>query len=140
VSGTHVVAWTFVPLAQTSPRIPRDLKFGTLTSYKSSPGITRAFCGDCGATVFYSCDDLDRADDEHIVDLSVGILRAPEGPTAENWLTWRTVTLGWLNNGKRYDPVFVESLAEALSAWGRDKYGQSSSFDFHEDSLAFGFI
>ncbi len=130
VDGAQVIPWTFVPLAQTQPRIPPDLKFGTLVTYKSSPSVLRAFCGVCGATVFFSSDEeTDPNGNDTIVDLSVGILRAPEGPTADNWLTWRTGRLSFHGSGKRFDPVFAESLAKGFDEWGRKTYGESPNFD-----------
>ena len=137
VNGTHVIPWTFIPLAQTEPRIPQDLKFGTLVTYQSSPTVQRAFCGVCGATVFFTCEErTDPSGKETVVDLSVGILRAPEGPNAENWLTWRTGRLAWHESGKRFDPVFADSLAKGFDAWGRERYGESPGFSIGESTWA----
>ncbi|KAK3934741.1 hypothetical protein QBC46DRAFT_358792 [Diplogelasinospora grovesii] len=115
VDGTHVLGWTFVPRSQIQPPVSIDFKgFGTLKPYVSSKGTLRAFCGKCGATVFFSCDDRTPSDEKQVVDVAVGILRAPEGIAAENWITWRTGRLGWTDSGRRFDPVFTESLEKGL--------------------------
>ncbi|KAH8882941.1 DUF636 domain protein [Thozetella sp. PMI_491] len=128
VDGAHAIAWTFIPLAQTQPRIPPDLKFGTLVPYRSSPAALRAFCGVCGATVFYTHDDRTPSEEEAVADIAVGILRAPEGPLAEKWLTWRTGRLAWHGSGSRYDRTFTEGLATGMDEWGKKTYGESPSF------------
>jgi len=127
VTGSHVAAWTFVPLGLTEPRVPQDLKFGTLKTFSSSPDVVRAFCGVCGATVIFKCDE--RIEDEDwVVDVAIGLLRAPEGVAAEKWLTWRTRRISWYDSGERYDPVLAKSLKEGLDAWGVEKYGESLNF------------
>ncbi|KAK3312264.1 Mss4-like protein [Apodospora peruviana] len=129
VDGTHVIGWTFVPLAELQPHVGRDLKLGTLTTYRSSETATRAFCEKCGATVFFLADN--RAPDEKnaVVDVAVGILRAPEGVAAEEWLTWRTGRVGWMDSGKKFDKVFAESLAKGFGEWGRERYGEDLVFE-----------
>ncbi|KAK7964086.1 hypothetical protein PG996_008225 [Apiospora saccharicola] len=54
-----------------------------LQSYESSPGVMREFCAKCGATIFWhdkSWPDL--------IEVSIGLLDAPEGVRAETWLDW----------------------------------------------------
>ncbi|KAM5355409.1 hypothetical protein ACJ41O_002055 [Fusarium nematophilum] len=122
VNGTHVVGWTFIPLSVCEPPIKDDLLIGTAKTFKSSDQVLRSFCGTCGATVFYSHSDRRPSDRQHIVDLATGLLRAPEGVMAENWLTWRA-RLAWLESGKRYDKGFAEALQEGMNKWVLDKYG-----------------
>ncbi|KAL8381587.1 hypothetical protein RB595_005731 [Gaeumannomyces hyphopodioides] len=128
MDGAHVVAWTYVPLAQTLPRVPPDFRFGTLTAYDSTPGgeVKRAFCGVCGATVFFSCRSRSPEDrpDRHVVDVAVGPLRAPEGIAAERWLSWRCGRISYLDSGRRYDAAFADSLKKGYEAWGRKLYGK----------------
>lgn len=127
MDGTHVIAWAYVPLAQTLPRVPPDFRFGTLTAFDSTPGdVKRAFCGVCGATVFYSCRSRSPEDrpDWHIVDVAVGLLRAPEGIAAENWLDWRCGRISYLDSGRRYDAGFADSLKQGYENWGRARYGK----------------
>ena len=128
LDGTHVVGWTFVPLALTEPKISPDLKIGTLKTYESTKGVLRAFCGTCGATVIYSCDERAPEDGLQIVDIAVGVLRAPEGALAENWLTWRTGKIAWYPSGERYDEVFAKSLKKGHEEWGLNRYKVSPSF------------
>ncbi|KAJ9137470.1 DUF636 domain protein [Pleurostoma richardsiae] len=123
VDGTHTLAWTFVPRAHVQPPMPVGLvPYGTMKAFDSSPGVRRGFCGTCGATVIFSCDDRRPADHREVVDVAVGILRAPEGPLAEEWLTWRAGRMG-PESGRQYDRAFYESLQQGLENWGKEKYG-----------------
>ncbi|KAK0719361.1 hypothetical protein B0H67DRAFT_442783, partial [Lasiosphaeris hirsuta] len=116
-AGAHVVAWTFVPLAHLAPRVPPDFAgFGTLVAYASSPGVLRAFCGVCGATVFYRREDPLRGE-AWVVHVAVGVLRSVEGPAAEDWLTWRTGRVAFLGDGRRFDGEFAEALDDGFRAW-----------------------
>jgi hypothetical protein len=54
-----------------------------LRGYESSEGVAREFCPGCGATVFWH--DANRPE---LIDVSVGLLDAPEGARAEEWLEW----------------------------------------------------
>lgn len=125
LTGTHVIAWTFVPGRHLSPPLPPDLELGTMKAYESSPGVTRGFCGVCGATVIYRCDDREPTEEQRIVDVAVGLLRAPEGVLAENWLRWSTRGMAYGESGRRYDPGFYDALKGGLKAWGEEKYGIS---------------
>lgn len=124
-NGTHLVGWAFLPLSYCEPEIKSDLVIGTAKTYASSPGVLRCFCGTCGATVFYSHDDrkLPGPGNWHIIDLATGILRAPEGSMAENWLTWRS-RLAWPDSGKRFDPEFCNGLEEGMKKWVVGKVGR----------------
>jgi hypothetical protein len=55
----------------------------TLKHYRSSPDTWRSFCGACGATVFYFCEQRPKE-----LDLATGILRAEDGSMAKAWLEW----------------------------------------------------
>lgn len=105
ISGFEIQTWAFVPRsniifhlrADSEPRMNSDdavgvelmaLDFATLPtnilrSYESSPGVLRESCVQCGATVFWH--DKWRPD---LIDVSVGLLDAPEGARAEGWLEW----------------------------------------------------
>ncbi|KAK6072842.1 DUF636 domain-containing protein [Seiridium cupressi] len=122
-SGAHVISWTFIPLDRCEPKIKRDdLLIGTMKTFESSPGVLRSFCGVCGADVFYSCEER-----TNIVDVAVGILRAPEGVRAENWLVWRAGRLGWIKDGLRYNEELLKSLAEGFKDWSIKKYGNDGT-------------
>ncbi|KAL1839891.1 hypothetical protein VTJ49DRAFT_1026 [Mycothermus thermophilus] len=171
VSGAHAVAWMFVPLGRLRPgggtgggveegreeqeqqQRGDDDKFGlsqfgrTLRTYHSSPGVTRGFCGVCGATVFYAMDSPERippplptsradagADAEEekkrvLVDVAVGILRDPSGSVAaENWLVWQTRCEG-METGRAFDRGFAEGLERGLGEWGEKRYGRRVEFE-----------
>jgi hypothetical protein len=127
VNGNHVVGWTFIPTWICEPSIKPDLKIGTAKTYSSSPGVLRAFCGECGATVFYWTEERRMGSDRGIVDVATGILRAPEGSMAQNWLTWRS-RLAHPESGREFDTVFVDALIEGSKKWGLEKCGQESNY------------
>lgn len=116
VNGTHVIGWMFVPLDHISPRPPSELMIGSSKGYRSSEGVLRTFCGTCGATVSYNCSHR-----PHIVDVAVGILRAPEGVMAENWALWRAGRPAWPENGLDYHGGFARALITGMKQWGRER-------------------
>jgi hypothetical protein len=131
--GVPVSAWAFVPRRLLSPAVGRDLGLGTLRAHESSPRRWRTFCGVCGATVLFwgqrrlAEGEADDADAD-VVDIEVGILRAPEGVAAEDWLTWRTGTVIWLAAGCEYDAEFYESLSKGHRAWGERSHGSAGDY------------
>ncbi|KAF4464773.1 DUF636 domain [Fusarium albosuccineum] len=127
INGTHVVGWTFIPLSICEPPIKDDLLIGTAKTFKSSDQVLRSFCGTCGATVFFSHSDRHPSEGKHIVDLATGLLRAPEGAMAENWLTWRA-RLAWFDSGKRHDKAFAEALQEGMNKWVQERYGEIEDY------------
>ncbi|KAI1457353.1 hypothetical protein F4805DRAFT_182687 [Annulohypoxylon moriforme] len=134
-SGFEIQTWTFVPRSNIfffppSPNatsedtlIPLDfdtLPKGVIQSYESSPGVLREFCGRCGATVFWH--DRWRPG---IVDVSVGLLDAPEGARAETWLDWwygRVSFAEYAGNDRvgeaaHWGEKVVESLTKGFELW-----------------------
>ncbi|KAK1758906.1 hypothetical protein QBC47DRAFT_436233 [Echria macrotheca] len=114
VTGAHVIGWTFVPSRAIEPRpvLPSFEGFGTMRTYSSSEGVTRGFCGVCGATAVYFCEAADRVvgegeGREWIVDVAVGLLRDPAGPAAEGW--------------------------GGLREWGVQKDGEALDFEIPDD-------
>jgi hypothetical protein len=86
VTGCAVVSWVFptkasITVSDGSPYTP---VFGTAKAYKSSEGVLRTFCGVCGATVFFQCNDR-----PEMVDVAAGLLDGT-GVRCEEWLEWRT--------------------------------------------------
>lgn len=116
VTGTHVIGWMFVPLDHISPPPPADFMIGSSKAYRSGEGVLRTFCKTCGATVSYSCSERPQ-----IVDVAVGILRAPEGVMAENWALWRSGRLAWPQSGLDYHEGFARALIEGTKQWGRER-------------------
>lgn len=123
VNGTHVIGWMFVPLDHISPSPPTDLMIGSSKSFRSTPNVLRTFCGTCGATVFYSCKERPT-----VVDIAVGLLRAPEGAMAENWAVWRAGKASWLQDGLKYHEGFATALIEGMKEWGTAR-GHPDDFD-----------
>ena len=91
-SGFEIQTWAFIPRANilltlddetTEPLDFDTIPHGVLHGYSSSEGVTRNFCGTCGATVFWHRDDR-----PELIDVSVGLLRATEGARAPSWLCW----------------------------------------------------
>jgi hypothetical protein len=110
-SGVPIQTWAFVPKVniQKLDGSPLDFTLGSLRQHNSSPGCYRDFCDTCGATVFWHCDE--RPD---LIDISVGILRAPEGSRAENWLEWWTKRLSFKEQA--LDAVLAAQLENGLPA------------------------
>jgi hypothetical protein len=140
VSGSHAVPWTFVPLACIRPRMEADRlgEFGTMKVYRSSEKVRRTFCGVCGATVFYVCDDEERVpgggEEKRVVDVAVGILRDWEGKVAvEGWVTWRTGRLAGMDTGREFDEGFAEALTKGLGEWGVTRHGEKVDFNIPQD-------
>lgn len=77
-AGFAIQSWAFIPKAnlekEGSGGKNFDYEFGTLKRFESSPGVYREFCGCCGATVFWHCEER-----PHLVDVSVGLFRAESG-------------------------------------------------------------
>ncbi|CEL11214.1 hypothetical protein ASPCAL14317 [Aspergillus calidoustus] len=118
VTGSHVSSWMFVPMDHITPALPSNLLLGTMKRYESSPGVTRTFCGTCGATVFFHMEKRGG-----IIDVATGILRAPEGVMLRDWAVWRTAKLGFPNDGLEYDKEFTEGLETGMKEWARRVHG-----------------
>jgi hypothetical protein len=100
-SGLDVFTWAFAEMKQVSfskdPSTPfpnhmadlnelidaHDPAIGTLRYYKSSPEVSRYFCGNCSACIFYA-----NGKRPTFVDIAVGVLEAPDGARAEGMLSW----------------------------------------------------
>ncbi|OHE98256.1 glutathione-dependent formaldehyde-activating enzyme [Colletotrichum orchidophilum] len=99
ICGFEIQTWAFIPRCNIFFHVPgpvdgqsvtlpldfSELPAGILKTYESSRGVSREFCGKCGATVFWR--DSWRPD---VIDVSAGLLRADEGARAETWLEWWT--------------------------------------------------
>lgn len=117
-SSSAIVSWLFplrscvsvypsatsTPTSTSSPSLsprtpyPADGLFSTAKAYHSSPGVTRTFCGTCGATISYAC-----AEREDMVDIAAGLVvvdgefgeQGVEGVRAEEWVEWRAGRVAW---------------------------------------------
>lgn len=115
VNGTPVASWIFAPVNLIEPAVGEDLQIGTTKTYKSSEGVTRAFCSVCSATIFF-LQHSRRYDDVPVVDISTGLLRAPEGSMAENWITWRARS-SFEGDGLAFDKDMAEGLIQGMHKW-----------------------
>lgn len=118
LSGFAIVSWVFpavdhIELKDGSPYPPSHV-FGSIKSYESSEGVTRTFCGTCGALVAYACDDRPQ-----MVDIGVGLLDAPSGVRAEEWLEWR-IEKGSFEEDCIW-PNVLASLKLGLKEWSKEQ-------------------
>ena len=100
--GIDVWYWTYFDMKHLSaaqedvpfPRSKHELKsyidnqdpiIGSLAYYASATrvGVLRFFCSTCSATVFFGEDER-----PELLDVSVGLLDAPDGARAEGFLSW----------------------------------------------------
>lgn len=98
--GTDVWSWAYFHMLHLSaaqkdvafPSSSYELKsyidkqdpiIGSLAYYASSTGVLRFFCNTCSATVFFAEDERPQ-----LLDVSVGLLDAPDGARAEGFLSW----------------------------------------------------
>ena len=115
-SGSDIQVWSFVPktnILQSNGK-PLDFSMGTLKQFQSSEGIYREFCSNCGATVFWHCDE--RPD---LIDISVGLLHAESGARAENWLDWWAERVSFEEDAQ--NKALISSLSEGLGIWAKRK-------------------
>ncbi|KAK0832916.1 hypothetical protein LTR73_002003 [Friedmanniomyces endolithicus] len=121
-TGQEHITWAFVPTPNISldaaGSVPFSRTFGTLRSYRSSEGVTRHFCGSCGATVF-----LDGDERPLLVDVAVGVLDAREGSRAEGWLEWWTGRLSFREDALGRARGLTEGVEEGMGAFGRHLAG-----------------
>jgi len=124
-SGQEITAWAFIPLVDISldaeGRVPLELStvtgtggtastVGSLRTYRSSENATRSFCSVCGAIVFFALSEPNQTAEKMLLDVAVGLLDAPEGARAEDWLEWCTSRLSF-----REDAVGrADSLADGV--------------------------
>ncbi|KAI1377207.1 DUF636 domain protein [Hypoxylon crocopeplum] len=129
VSSAPVVPWVLVPRAVLEPEVPPDLRLGTVKTYASSEKVTRGFCGRCGATVFLKTTLRSPSERSEVLNVAMGILRAPEGAKAEDWVTWRAGKPAWADDAREYDPEFVDAIVQGHREWSLEKYGDAPDFD-----------
>jgi hypothetical protein len=115
--GSPIQAWAFVPksnILQINGR-PMDYNMGTLKQFESSKGCFREFCNGCGATVFWHC--YERPD---VIDVSIGLLRSPEGSRGTSWLRWWTERVSFEEDA--LDAKLISNLKKGLKKLELDGY------------------
>jgi hypothetical protein len=102
VAASPAVAWVTFPVEGF--RFTR----GSPVEFRSSPPVTRTFCGACGTPLTYRHENHGDA-----IDITTCSLDEPERfpPTHHSWLRH---DLGWVKFGDGL-PVFQESRGEAGS-------------------------
>ena len=86
-AGAPVVAWAMFPLPAFA------LEAGAPTSYASSPGVERGFCGRCGTTLSFVADFL-----PGLIDLTIASFDAPERLPPQLHM-WERMRVPWLAIG-----------------------------------------
>ncbi|KAK8078839.1 hypothetical protein PG994_002646 [Apiospora phragmitis] len=145
LSGANAVPWMLVPRVVIEPPVPADLDldlngqqqqqqqqqqpYGTLKTYQSSAPNTRGFCGVCGATVFLATKHRAPTAGQAVLNVAMGLLRAPEGVKAGDWVTWRTGKPAWAEDARAYDEEFTVGLVEGHRRWGLERDGEALEFD-----------
>ncbi|KAI8625375.1 Mss4-like protein [Xylariaceae sp. FL1651] len=129
LSSAHFTPWILVPRFLVEPVLSVDLRLGTMKTYASSARNTRGFCGRCGATVLIKTQDRTPTDQQTVLNIAMGILRAPEGVRAESWVTWRAGKPAWVDDAKGYDAYFSDSVIDGHKRWSVDSHGEALVFD-----------
>ena len=128
----------FIPLVDISldaeGRVPLELSavtgtgsatpaFGSLQTYHSSENVTRSFCSVCGAIVFFALSEPNQTAERTILDVAVGLLDAPEGARAEDWLEWHTERLSFREDAVGRADSIVNGVETGLKEF-RERRGQ----------------
>ncbi|CAK7204255.1 hypothetical protein SEUCBS139899_007010 [Sporothrix eucalyptigena] len=106
-TGFEIQTWAFVPrlciiLSDGQPlafdQEGKNRVLPDLSTYRSSPGVERNFCGRCGATVFWH--DKWRPD---VIDVSAGLLQSGDGAgcRVEFLLDWCTSRVSFVEEAPR---------------------------------------
>lgn len=103
-SGAPLVAWI------TVPRDSFRFTAGTPRHHRSSPGVTRQFCGTCGTPLTYARDDLPAE-----IDVTVGSLDLPQDHPPEDQTQTRD-KLPWIDTVSRL-PEFAGARDETDAAY-----------------------
>ncbi|KUJ10717.1 uncharacterized protein LY89DRAFT_249520 [Mollisia scopiformis] len=116
--GMEIQTWAFVPKCNIFKEdgSPLDFHLGTMKTYPSSEGVFREFCGKCGATVFWHCEER-----PELIDVSVGLLDLEEGARVEGWLDWWTDRVSF--EEMAVSRSLVASLEDGLKKWGAKRQG-----------------
>lgn len=91
-SSSPITSWVYVPvtalssgtesLSSSAPGSTENLFGPTAKAFPSSKGVTRTFCGTCGASVAYKHEAR-----PGVVGVAVGLLE-DRGARAEDWVEW----------------------------------------------------
>lgn len=125
-SGFDITFWSFIPTsnifldAELTTRFPISAPsrpptyWGSMKRYQSSPGVTRSFCGTCGANVFWHGHEKSYGR-RGLVDVAVGLLDAESGARAKEILGWWTERVSFKEDAAHRG--LVGGLENGLKAW-----------------------
>ncbi|KIW25983.1 uncharacterized protein PV07_09116 [Cladophialophora immunda] len=118
VTGLEITCWATVPkgLVVAEPNLEALLvDTARLGHYKTSADVSRYFCAQCGATVFYYKHGLET------IDVALGLLEpGTEGAVrVESWLAWQKYPKCLAYVEDAVDTVFVSNLGEGMKHWER---------------------
>lgn len=116
-NGVHIGAWVSVTSSACEPMIGPELQIGSAVKFASSSGKIRSFCGVCGATLFRVRCLPDGSADRLIIDISLGIVRAPDGVRAGKWVAWGADEFEDIDQGLQYDKELFTSLYDGFKTW-----------------------
>ncbi|CAI7586829.1 unnamed protein product [Penicillium bialowiezense] len=123
--GTKYLAgtctWAFVPKSNILNVDGSTLRFdkGSMRRHNSSPGVYREFCGSCGATAFWHCDER-----PSLIDVSVGLLGG-NGARAEDWLDWAPSRVSFAEMGVQSD--LIHKLEDGVNRYSGQKENPRST-------------
>ncbi|KAI2629117.1 DUF636 domain protein [Hypomontagnella submonticulosa] len=131
LTSAHFMPWVVIPRVVLEPKVPPNLAIGTIKTYQVSDKITKGFCGRCGATVFLRHGDGrgSGCNESEVLNIAMGILRAPEGAKAENWFSWRAAEPTQAEDPTNFDVEFMGAVIEGQRKWLLEKYGELPDFD-----------
>lgn len=115
-SGQSMTAWAFVPLSNIVDAAGKPVNIydgsslPTLRRYNSSRKCFHDFCATCGANVFWR-DETVRPG---VYDVSVGLLQAPSGVRAHEWIDWIPHTC---HEDSAQNPKLFDDINAGLRAW-----------------------
>ncbi|KAF2646795.1 hypothetical protein P280DRAFT_361491, partial [Massarina eburnea CBS 473.64] len=120
--GFDITFWAFIPAVNIFLDAKCTLPFsrskdgkirkywGTIQTYRSSPNVTRSFCGKCGANIFWDGDER-----PNLIDVSVGLLDAKSGVRAEDILAWWPGRVSF--NEDATNKGLIRGLEDGLRRW-----------------------
>lgn len=121
--GFDIAFWAFIPVTNISrdkegtQPFRRGKYWGTMKTHCVSDGITRTFCGVCGANVFW---DGWGGGEKSLIDVAVGLLDAESGARAEEWLAWWVGRVSFMEMAM--NKGLVGGLGKGLCDWaGRNR-------------------
>lgn len=131
--GFDITTWSFIPLVNikfldgspikgTNEGLDSDPRIAEMMASVTSPtsdGTKRHFCKKCGANVFWW--SVKRA---RLIDVAVGLLDAPSGARAEQWLEWHADRVSFSQEG--LNKGLIEGLGKGIKEWKESRDAEIS--------------